>query len=137
MRSASKEVQAACRGNSLACFDTDQTELALALIGSRKDREATLVLAELLRYRLDGAGGETYHCYVLQHGAGVELYWKKTSPEKLAKQCVSEVTKRKGESGINDVSPDQICASKKSILSWQTDLVKAIKRGTQCNSEDF
>jgi hypothetical protein len=63
--SHSPEGQKLCKQNKLACVGPAREEVALALIGARHTKSSRKALLQILAYRLDGAVGEDFNCYVL------------------------------------------------------------------------
>jgi hypothetical protein len=137
MRSASSEIREMCMKNRPYCEGTDQRELALALIGARNSESSLNSLAQLLRFSLDGAGGESRTCYILQNGEKIADILRSTSAEKLFVQCNREVAEVKKNAGFESVKTSNICAAKTEISQQKNDLLKAIKRSEKCDPGDF
>jgi hypothetical protein len=137
IRAANPTIQELCLKHKPICEGTDQREIALSLIGARNSEISMISLINLLRFNLDGAGGETRTCYILQNGEQIYPLLSSSSGEKLASQCSREVSEIGKNAGLGKVKIKDICTNKLEISRQKDELLKAIKRNEKCAPEDF
>jgi len=137
IRSRTQGIQDICTSNPDVCFATDQTELALALLGARNSQPSLEAMAKLIRFRLDGAGAESFQCYVLLHGLQILKIWKSASPHNLSSFCFKEVDDAKRSFEASTIRANHVCNTPKDIEIRQKNLMEAIRLGRKCDPSDF
>jgi immunity protein 57 of polymorphic toxin system len=128
-----------CTTDALACVGANGAELALALIGARGTPPSVEALVRLLRFRMDGALGEDYDCYVLKRGVLSKTYLKRANAEELEKECRSEVAHlvANDRQSFEGLDAGAVCSSPDQIREHIQQLVSAIGAGRRCSAEDF
>lgn len=125
-----------CTESPYACLGVDQGEIGLALLGSQNKND---MLANLLRFRLDGSLAEDFQCYVLKRGKRIVPTIKSLNSAKLHAVCTAEVSQFvKNNSSIIDADvSNSVCADESFIIEQKNELLKSLAEGKKCNSEDF
>lgn len=138
IRAANPLIQELCMKNRFFCIGTDQRELAIALIGARTSEASLTSLVKLLRFKIDGSGGEDRTCYLLQYGEKLSEILRAYSVEKLTSQCAFEVEQVKKTNEIfKKIKIQDICESKSEIIKQKNSFLKAIQLNEKCDLEDF
>jgi hypothetical protein len=127
-----------CAHNDLACVGPDKGELALALIGARRNSASSAALAAVLRFRIDAGLYEDYQCYVLKDGKSVRDYLIALKPVELQDECHLELNKLiRGKKSFEGLDQGSVCRDPGSIREEARALVEAIDHGRKCSSQDF
>src|SRR5262249_34907395 len=131
--------QSLCREDKLACVGPDKQELALALIGARNTKASREALARLLIYKLDGAVGEDYGCYILQSAGPMKRALASIDAQALSNSCRLRVGQLSAR--LRDVllhfDTESVCSAPDEITNKAKQFQDSIQRGKKCRCEDF
>jgi len=128
-----------CTQNAYACMGPSRAYLALALIAAKNSSRSLESLANVLRYRIDGALSEDYDCYVLSKGKTIVPYLQKLNPEELAKKCKDETNQvlQKNKGLFKETTSAEVCSEPTMIKEQVKDLLHAIRNSAKCHPDDF
>lgn len=135
----SPESRYLCAQNAYACIGKPDPYLALSLIAARNSISSLGVLANVLRYNMDGALSEDYDCYVLSKGKMIVPYLRKLKPEELRKKCENDFNQflNRYEGLFNKANSAVVCSDPTEIKRRVTGLLDAISRSATCHPDDF
>lgn len=135
IRTVSPVIKNACLDKRILCRDTDQRELAISYIGMQKSKMSKLSLTSLMRFKLDGSGGEIYQCYILDGDEELTSLLKAIKAKELVKQCKNEFNLISGKEEFGKISSDMVCATESEISKNKKQLLTAIEAGRKCNDD--
>lgn len=128
-----------CSKNAYVCLGPDKSDLGLALIAGKNSMQSGKALANIMRYKLDGALSEDFSCYVLGKGKSMKAYLLKLNPEEMEKNCNIEVLRilKKHQDLFDRSILQEVCSDQNEIKERVRDLLVAIRKSTKCDPEDF
>lgn len=125
-----------CTEAPLACLGSNGGELGLALLTNIRSSASDKALADLLRFRLDGALEETYGCSLASRsGTRLVADFHQIKPNALRKQCLGEVDKflRHAKAYTGDLNVDAVCLLPDEIVKKRNELVRTVGSKLTCD----
>lgn len=108
-----------CSEKPIVCLTGDSAELAMAVIAARRSPASLHALAELYRYKLEGAYSENLDQYVCEAGRSIEKYLAETGPYKLHERCVRDfnefVAYASRSANLEGAKVERVCRDAASI----------------------
>ena len=120
-------------------FQVNAADMALALIASKKTGAGDSALVSLIQFRLDGALGEDFDCYVLQSGKRLLPKMRKIAPAALFEACKTTVLDayEKNREVLDIDKSMRLCAQPEEMRRNLNALSEGIKKKTKCSDGDF